>query len=136
MIIQKIGALKTVMSNPNGKANYFAWPSVARLQNGKIAVVASGYRYKHICPFGKCVISYSEDEGETYTVPAPVIDTPLDDRDGGILAYGSGDVIITSFNNTVKFQKECSKRQNDSEYDENKNFKDFVEKYLDIITSE
>lgn len=103
--IQKKGDLSVVMSNPYGKANYFGWPSVARLQNGKIAVVASGYRYAHVCPFGKGVISYSEDEGESYTIPAPVIDTPLDDRDAGILATGETDVIVTSFNNQVAFQR-------------------------------
>ena len=87
MKIINIGDTKVIMSNPHSKHNYFAWPTVTRLQNGKIAVVASGYRLRHVCPFGKMVISYSENEGETYTSPAPIIDTPLDDRDGGILAF-------------------------------------------------
>ena len=87
MKIVKIGDPSVIMSNPHGKHRYFGWPTVARLQNGKIAVVASGFRMRHVCPFGKTVISYSEDEGNTYTSPAPVIDTVLDDRDGGILAY-------------------------------------------------
>ena len=104
--IKLIGEVKTVMSNPDSKHNYFGWPTAARLQNGKIAVVASGFRLRHVCPFGKTVISYSEDEGETFTYPAPVIDTPLDDRDGGILAYGEKNVIVTSFNNTAGFQRE------------------------------
>ena len=76
------------MSNPFSKHNYFGWPTAARLQNGTIAVVASGLRLRHICPFGKTVISYSNDEGQTYTLPAPVIDTVLDDRDGGIMPFG------------------------------------------------
>lgn len=105
MKIIKNGETKVIMSNPHGKANYFGWPSAARLQNGKIAVVASGYRYAHICPFGKAVISYSEDNGETYTAPAPIIDTPLDDRDAGILPFGEKSVIVTSFNNALEFQR-------------------------------
>jgi len=105
MKIIPMGELKTVMSNPHSKHNYFGWPTITRLQNGKIAVVASGFRLRHVCPFGKTVISYSEDEGETYTLPAPVIDTPLDDRDGGILAYGDKNVIVTSFNNLVEMQR-------------------------------
>ena len=105
MKIIPIGETKTVMSNPHSKHNYFGWPTATRLQNGKIAVVASGFRLRHVCPFGKTVISYSEDDGETYTIPAPVIDTPLDDRDGGILAYGEKNVIVTSFNNTVEMQR-------------------------------
>lgn len=105
MKIRLIGEPKIIMSDPTSKHDYFAWPTVARLQNGRIAVVASGYRLRHVCPFGKTVVSYSEDEGETYTAPAPVIDTVLDDRDGGIATFGESGVIITSFNNTVEFQR-------------------------------
>ena len=94
-----------IMSSPMSRQNYFAWPSVARLQNGKIAVTASGFRRRHICPFGKAVISYSENEGKAYTPPAPVIDTVLDDRDSGIVPFGEQSVIVTSFNNTVNFQR-------------------------------
>ena len=112
------------MSNPCSKYNYFAWPTVARLQNGKIAVVASGYRLRHICPFGKMVISYSDDGGNTYTAPAPIIDTVLDDRDGGILAFGESGVIVTSFNNTVEFQRNI--KSNDAH----------AQSYLDMITPE
>lgn len=105
MKIELIGEPTVVMSNPHSLHNYFAWPSVTRLQNGRLAAVASGYRLRHVCPFGKTVIAYSENEGETYTAPAPVIDTPLDDRDGGILAFGESGVIVTSFNNTVEMQR-------------------------------
>lgn len=135
MKIKKTDPCKVIMSNPRGKAGYFAWPSVARLQNGKIAVVASGYRYAHICPFGKGVISYSEDEGETYTVPAPVIDTPLDDRDAGILAFGKSDVIMTSFNNSVQFQRECAGHYLPTECDRGR-VMEFFGKALDLITPE
>ena len=122
MNIIKIGELKTVMSNPESKHNYFAWPTVTRLQNGKLALVSSGYRIWHICPFGKAVISYSEDEGESYTMPAPVIDTVLDDRDAGICTFGKSGVIVTSFNNKVAFQ-----RKHENNYSKG---------YLDSITPE
>lgn len=105
MKIVKIGDLQTVMSNPESKHDYFGWPTATRLQDGRIAVVASGFRRRHICPFGKTVISYSSDEGKTYTKPAPVIDTVLDDRDGGIVAFGDKNVIVTSFNNKIVFQR-------------------------------
>ena len=108
MKIVKLGDPKIIIDNPHSRHNYFGWPTATRLQNGKIAVVASGFRLKHICPFGKTVISYSEDNGESYTRPAPVIDTPLDDRDGGIMTFGEKGVIVTSFNNTVKFQRNQS----------------------------
>lgn len=135
MKIEKLGKSTTVMNNPYGKANYFAWPSIARLQNGKIAVTASGYRYAHVCPFGKAVISYSEDEGKTYTAPAPVIGTPLDDRDSGVLAFGKSNVMVTSFNNTVQFQKEHLGHGLTPGYDQKK-FNAFFEKYLETISPE
>lgn len=84
---------------------YFAWPSIARLADGRLAVTCSGFRYAHVCPFGKAVIAYSGDEGKTWTRPAPVIDTPLDDRDAGITPFGNNQVIFTSFNNSVERQR-------------------------------
>lgn len=125
MKIELIGEVKVIMSNPESRHRYFAWPTVARLQNGKLAVVASGFRLKHICPFGKTVISYSEDEGETYTLPAAVIDTVLDDRDGGILAFGERSVIVTSFNNKVEMQRR--RKQDNTPYSD---------AYLDLLTPE
>ncbi len=124
MKIIKIGNPQIIMSNPDGKHNYFAWPTAAKLQNGKIAVVASGFRLRHVCPFGKTVIAYSDDDGETYSEPVSVIDTVLDDRDGGILSFGENGVIVTSFNNTVAFQKSI------------KEVTDYDLKYLNTITKE
>ena len=96
---------KVICSNPtNPNHAYFAWPTVARLQDGRLAMVASGFRRRHVCPFGKVVICYSEDEGKTWTRPTIVIDTPLDDRDAGILPFGENSVMITSFNNTKEIK--------------------------------
>ena len=106
MKITRQGDARIVMSNFGSRHNYFAWPTAVRLQNGKIAVAASGFRCRHVCPFGKTVISYSEDNGETYTAPAPVIDTVLDDRDVGLCVFGKSGLIATSFNNSIEFQRE------------------------------
>ena len=116
MKISLVNAPKTVISNPYGLHGYFAWPTVARLKNGRIAVTASGFRLQHVCPFGKAVISFSDDEGESYTLPAPVIDTPLDDRDSGVLAFGESGVLVSSFNNTVNFQRGIAKGKPDEAY--------------------
>ena len=124
MKIELIGKPKTIMSNPDSRHNYFAWPTVSLLQDGKIAVGASGFRFEHICPFGKAVISYSFDGGETYTKPAPVIDTPLDDRDVGICTFGEKGVILTSFNNSADMQRQHNK---DNEY---------IQSYINTITKE
>ena len=94
-----------VMERPDSLHNYFGWPSVTTLRDGTLAAVASGFRFDHVCPFGKSVISYSYNGGKSWTEAAPVIDTILDDRDAGILNFGENDVIFTSFNNSLDFQK-------------------------------
>ena len=96
---------RTILENPGGKNNYFGWPSIARLQNGALAVTCSGYRRDHICPFGQAVMIKSFDDGRTYTPAAAIINTPLDDRDAGVVPFGSSGVIVTSFNNTRAAQR-------------------------------
>lgn len=130
MKIKFIGGLKTVMSNRDSMHNYFGWPTSVRLKNGKIAVGASGFRLGHVCPFGKSVISYSDDDGETYTAPAAVIDTVLDDRDVGLCPFGDNGLIFTSFNNTVEFQRKTNQKCADSTK------KAYIDAYLDNITKE
>lgn len=99
------GTKKIICSNPDSPFRYFGWPSVIRLQDSSLAMVASGFRLKHICPFGKGIMSYSRDEGRNWTAPAVVLDTPLDDRDCGLAAFGSGRVMLTSFNNSIAAQR-------------------------------
>lgn len=124
MKIEVIGKPEIIMSNKNSKHNYFAWPTVTKLKDGTIAVGASGFRFFHICPFGKAVISFSRDGGKTYSLPAPVIDTPLDDRDAGICPFGESGVIFTSFNNTADMQRE------------NSDGNAYVDAYINSITKE
>lgn len=88
MHIQILEQARVICSNRNSLHNYFAWPSVARLPGGALAMVASGLRVKHVDPFGKGILCYSFNEGRTWTAPAVILDTPLDDRDCGIVAFG------------------------------------------------
>ena len=118
---------KVICSNPtNPNHAYFAWPTVVRLQDGRLAMVASGFRRKHVCPFGKVVICYSEDEGKTWTRPTIVMDTPLDDRDAGILPFGENSVMITSFNNTKEMQRTWNTEANNP----------YINGYLDVLNGE
>ncbi len=128
MKVELIGKPQIIMSNQESRFNYFAWPTIVKMKNNKIAVGASGFRMYHICPFGKAVISFSEDGGKTFTAPAPVIDTFLDDRDTGLCPFGKSGLIVTSFNNTVKFQMEQNINVRGSQ-DE----KAFIDAYLDMI---
>ncbi len=130
MKIKIIDEPRVVCSNKNSIHNYFAWPTVTRLQDGTLAFVASGFRMRHICPFGKVVICYSRDEGKTWSNPAVLIDTPLDDRDAGILPYGDKKVIVTSFNDMVRVQRKCAKDH------EMKADNPYIYAYLDRIEAE
>ena len=124
MKIKLIDKPQIIMSNPKSIHNYFAWPTVSLLKNNKIMVGASGFRIEHICPFGKAVVSVSTDNGETYTLPKPIIDTPLDDRDAGICTFGDNGVIVTSFNNSINMQREHNKEN------------EYAQSYIDTITKE
>ncbi len=104
--IELIGNEKIIMSDPDGAHPYFAWPTVVKLQNGGVAVGASGFRVEHICPFGKAVIAFSEDEGKNYTAPQIVIDTVLDDRDTGLTVFGENGLIVTSFTKDIETLRE------------------------------
>lgn len=124
MKIKVLGAPTVIMSNDGERHHYFGWPTIARLGNGKWMLAASGFRRRHVCPFGKCVVSVSEDEGGHWSAPQPVIDTVLDDRDGGLCAFGESGVMLTSFNNTTAFQR---KRKETDQYDLD---------YLDSVTAQ
>lgn len=102
-----VSSPKIICQNKDGIHNYFGWPSIARLQDGSLAMVTSGFRIDHVCPFGKSVLCRSFDDGESWTAPEVIIDTPLDDRDSGITPFGEKGVMVTSFNNTPDFQRSC-----------------------------
>ena len=76
---------------------YFGWPTVTRMEDGTLIVSSSGLRNYHVCPFGRTVICTSTDDGRTWTSPRVVNDTPLDDRDSGIISLGGRSLLVTWF---------------------------------------
>lgn len=124
---------KVIMQNDVSPFCYFGWPTIARMPDGRLALTASGFRLMHVCPFGKGVLSLSDDEGETWAPVQTVIDTPLDDRDSGITAFGDGRVIFTSFNNTTQFQRlQNVPRLRSADPKEAKKAR-FIDAYLDYV---
>lgn len=130
MEIIQLDAPKVIMSNPLGRHKYFGWPTLTRLRDGRLAASASGFRIAHVCPFGKAVVSFSNDDGKSYTPPTIVIDTVLDDRDCGLCPFGESGLIVTSFNNSVSFQRKV----NDGCKAPIK--KAYIDSYLDSISQE
>lgn len=79
------------------RLGYFGWPTVARLDDGTLVVASSGLRSEHECPYGKTVLNFSQDDGQTWSPPRVINDSPLDDRDAGILHLGGGRLLVTWF---------------------------------------
>jgi len=106
---------RVICQNRTGIHNYFGWPSVAKGKDGTLIMVSSGFRARHVCPFGKVSACLSFDEGKKWTKPAILIDTPLDDRDAGVAVSGER-VMVTSFNNTAQQQINWSRVSPSSQF--------------------
>lgn len=125
---------QVLCANDDSPFMYFGWPSVTRLPDGALAMVTSGFRLEHVCPFGKGVICYSRDEGKSWTAPAVIIDTPLDDRDSGITPFAGGKrVIFTSFNNTTAFQRKVNAKRHFAQSPLVRAEADLIDAYLNYV---
>lgn len=76
---------------------YFGWPSVTKMKDGTLIAGASGLRHQHVDPWGKTVLFYSKDLGHTWFGPNIINDTPLDDRDVGLITLDDGSVLASWF---------------------------------------
>ncbi len=79
------------------KLGYFGWPTVARLDDGTLIVASSGLRSSHVCPWGKTMLNISHDSGRTWSAPQIINDSPLDDRDAGIVSLGGQRLLVSWF---------------------------------------
>ena len=85
---------KSICKQPN---RYVGWPSVMRTKSGELVAVFSGNRDEHVCPYGITQMIRSTDNGKTWNEPVTINNTPLDDRDAGILETKSGTWIVSWF---------------------------------------
>ncbi len=83
---------------------YIGWPTVAKTREGELVVAFSGDRDAHVCPWGKTQIVRSRDNGVTWTEPETVNNTPLDDRDAGIIQTREGTLVVSWFT-SLAFEK-------------------------------
>lgn len=88
-----------------GPFRYQAWPTVCRDEDGILYAVCSGMRVGHVCPFGKNLLSVSRDGGVTWSAPAVINDSCLDDRDAGICSMGRGKFVMSYFNHPVQLYR-------------------------------
>lgn len=76
---------------------YLGWPTIARIANGELIVAFSGDRDQHVCPWGKTQIIRSSDDGKSWSEPETITDTPLDDRDAGLIQTDKGTLVVSWF---------------------------------------
>ncbi len=95
---------QTIVSYPSSfYFRYFGWPTVARFEDGTLALAASGFRHGHMCPWGKSVLWESHDEGATWEEPDIINDSSIDDRDTGLLALPGGGLLLTWFSADMRY---------------------------------
>lgn len=88
-----------------GTANTY-FPSMELLDDGRLAVVYYSSP-THEGSNGKIMMTESEDNGQTWSAPVAIIDTPEDDRDPSIAELGDGTLLVSwfTYNNTTAERK-------------------------------
>lgn len=80
----------------SSEADYYAFPSIARLAGGDLVCVFY-LGVGHVSPDGRIALARSTDEGKTWSKPEIVVDTPDDDRDPSIMQTRAGRVLLNFF---------------------------------------
>lgn len=76
---------------------YLGWGTLAKTREGELIVAFSGDRDAHVCPWGKTQLIRSSDQGKTWSAPVTITNTPLDDRDAGLIQTQSGALLVSWF---------------------------------------
>ncbi len=76
--------------------DYHGWPSLGKGAGDTVYAVSS-MRTEHVDPYGAIGFSKSLDGGKTWEPYRIIMDTPLDDRDCGIVSLGSGHLMVWWF---------------------------------------
>ena len=104
-----------VVARPRERFGYFAWPSVARMDDGTLVAACSGYRSFHVDAWGKTLLCVSSDEGATWSEPRIINDTPLDDRDAGVVSLGGDRLLVAWFTSDTRPYLDGCRRQHGEE---------------------
>lgn len=106
---------KPLCKEPN---RYIGWPTIARCADGRLLAVFSGDRDGHVCPWGKVQMVRSSDGGETWSAPETIRNSPLDDRDAGIMELANGDLVLTWFTSLAFTSQKAYERHAEKVTDE------------------
>ncbi|MCH2127367.1 MAG: glycoside hydrolase [Pirellulaceae bacterium] len=95
--------------------HYHGWPTMTRARSGELLLVCSGGRESHVCPFGRVELMRSHNHGMTWTLPQILLDTPIDDRDAGILETSKGTLLVTTFT-SLAYEDILNQNREESEW--------------------
>lgn len=98
---------RVICKQPN---RYIGWPTITKTSHGELLVVFSGNRDAHVCPYGITQMARSNDNGKTWSKPITINNTPLDDRDAGILETLNGTLLVNWFT-SLAFDNEKNYQQ-------------------------
>ena len=90
----RIESIATISRTPE---YYHGWPTLAARRNGELLLTYSGGRDAHVCPFGRIELMRSGDGGRHWSWPEVLWDSPIDDRDSGVLETPAGSLLVTTF---------------------------------------
>ena len=90
---------------------YIGWPSAVCLKDGSVLAVFSGNRLEHCCPSGVVQVVRSTDMGRTWSAPLTIGDTPIDDRDAGVVQLPDGEILMSWFTSVAYLQVPTWKAQ-------------------------
>jgi NADH dehydrogenase FAD-containing subunit len=76
---------------------YHGWPTLTQRKDGELLLAFSGGREAHVCPFGRLEWMRSKDGGKTWGWPQVLLDSPIDDRDAGVVETAAGTILVTHF---------------------------------------
>jgi hypothetical protein len=105
--IAEIIGTKVICKEPG---RYIGWPTIAKTKTNELLVVFSGNRDAHICPYGVTQMVRSIDQGVTWSAPSTINNTPLDDRDAGILETTNGTLLVSWFT-SLAFDRESQYKE-------------------------
>ncbi len=120
-----------VMRNKENVFAYFGWPSIAKLDDGRLMAVASGLRLDHVDTYGKTIAVFSKNDGKTWGPMTIINDTPLDDRDAGVINMGNNKIGVTWFTISCDMQRECTQWR-----DPNDPTRKMILDYLETVSPE
>lgn len=91
------GRIESIAAISRQPEYYHGWPTLAQRRDGELLLAYSGGRDAHVCPFGRVELMRSRDGGRLWSWPEVLWNSPIDDRDSGVLETPSGALLVTTF---------------------------------------